>query len=80
MKTLILRIDNKTNASKIVEAVKLFKGVKQAHILSPTEEKKSLKAESKSEDKEDMGLLAAIKEGRTGKYVNTGEFINKLRK
>ena len=80
MKTLILKIDNTTNASKIVEAVKLFKGVKQAHILTQTEEKRSLKAELKSDDEEDLGLLSAIKKGRTGKYVNTEEFINKLRK
>jgi hypothetical protein len=68
MKTLILEIDNSSNASKIIEAVKLFKGVKNAHIVTP------------DEIKEDIGLLSAIKKGRTGKYVNTGDFLKELRK
>jgi hypothetical protein len=32
------------------------------------------------EEKEDIGLLKAIKEGRTGKYINTESYLQKLRK
>lgn len=80
MKTLILKIDNAINASKIYEVVKLFKGVKQAHIVTPIEVRKSIKSDTITSVKEDIGLLKAIKEGRTGKFVNTEEFIKELRK
>ena len=68
MKTLILEIDTTSNATKIVEAVKLFKGVKNAHIVTL------------DDAKEDIAMLSAIKKGRTGKYVNTEEFLKDLRK
>jgi len=32
------------------------------------------------EEKEDIGLIKAIKRGRTKKYINTESFIEKLRK
>ena len=80
MKTLILKIDNATNASKIYEVFKLFKGVKQARIVTTEEEKEVLLKNSKSEEKEDLELLTAIKEGRTDRFVNTEEFVKKLRK
>jgi len=32
------------------------------------------------EEKEDIGLLQAVKEGRTGKYVSTEDYLQKLRK
>jgi hypothetical protein len=31
-------------------------------------------------EKEDIGLLQAVKEGRTGKYVNTDNYLQKLMK
>ncbi len=68
MKTLIVEIDTTSNASKIIEAVKLFKGVKNAHIATP------------DDAKEDIGMLSAIKKGRTGEYVNTENFLKNLRK
>jgi len=80
MKTLILKIDNEINASKIYEVVKLFRGVKLAHFVTPGEEKKSSKSDIKTIEKEDNGLLKAIKKGQTGRMVNTEEFIKKLRK
>ena len=40
MKTLILKIDNAINASKIYEVVKLFKGVKQVHLVTTEYKKK----------------------------------------
>ena len=80
MKTLILKIDNEINASKIHEVVKLFRGVKLAHFVTPEEEKKNSKTDIKTIEKEDNGLLKAIKESRTGRMVNTEEFIKKLRK
>jgi undecaprenyl pyrophosphate synthase len=80
MITLILKIDNAINASKIKDEVMLFKGVKQAHLVTENKEKSILKAKSKTTEKEDIGLLIAIKEGRTGKFVTTEDFIQKLRK
>jgi len=32
------------------------------------------------EEKEDIGLLNAMKKGRTGKFVDTDSFVKKLRK
>lgn len=32
------------------------------------------------EEREDIGLIMAIKEGRTGKHVNTENLLKKLRK
>ena len=32
------------------------------------------------EEKEDMGLLHAIKTGRTGEYIDTKSFLEKLKK
>jgi hypothetical protein len=80
MKTLILKIDNANNASKIYEAVKLFKGVKQARLVTSEEEKKVQLYNSKADAEEDLELLNAIKEGRTGRLINTDEFVKKLRK
>jgi hypothetical protein len=80
MKTLILKIDNAINASRIYEVVKLFKGVKQARIVTQEEEKEVLHMDSKSVEREDLELLTAIQDGRTGRFVNTEEFVKKLRK
>ena len=80
MKTMILKIDNAINASRIYEVVKLFKGVKQARIVTQEEEKEVLNMASKSGEREDLELLTAIQEGRTGRFVNTEEFVKKLRK
>jgi hypothetical protein len=33
-----------------------------------------------AEEKEDIGMISAINAGRTKKYVNTDNFIKKLRK
>ncbi|MDO8928928.1 MAG: hypothetical protein Q7J86_10010 [Bacteroidota bacterium] len=32
------------------------------------------------EEKEDIGLLQAVKEGRTGKYISAEDYLQKLRK
>jgi hypothetical protein len=32
------------------------------------------------EDKEDYGLLKAMMEGKTGEYIDTERYLNKLRK
>jgi hypothetical protein len=32
------------------------------------------------EEKEDIGMFNAIKEGKTGQYVNNDDFISKLKK
>ncbi len=31
------------------------------------------------EEKEELGLMQAVKEGRTGKYVNSESYLQKLR-
>lgn len=32
------------------------------------------------EEKEDLGLIQAVKEGRTGKYADTNSYLQKLKK
>jgi len=65
METLILNSKSKSNLLLIAElAKKLGIGIKYL-----TEE-----------EKEDMGLLMAIKKGRTKKYIDTENFVKKLQK
>lgn len=65
METLILKSDSAINIKLIAEIAKKM-GIK-AKILT-------------EQEKEDMGLLNAIKKGKTGQYVNNEDFIKKLRK
>jgi hypothetical protein len=65
METVIFKSSSKTNLKLLSElARKLGITVKK---LSP-------------EEIEDLGLGAAILEGKTGEYTDTDEFIKKLRK
>ncbi len=65
MQTLILNGDSASDIKLIAEIAKKM-GLK-AKILS-------------EEEKEDIGMLNAIKKGRTKKYVDSESFISKLRK
>jgi hypothetical protein len=65
MQTLVLNGESASDIKLIAEIAKKM-GLK-AKILS-------------EEEKEDIGLLNAIKKGRTKKYVETESFISKLRK
>jgi hypothetical protein len=50
-------------------------------LIAEIAKKMGLKAKILSEDeKEDIGMLNAIKKGRTKKYVDAESFISKLRK
>jgi len=65
MQTMVLHSNSKTNFKLIAEIARKF-GL-TVKILT-------------DEDKEDIGLIKAITHGRTGKYVNTENFVKKLRK
>jgi len=45
METLVVKIDTKANASKILESVKLFRGVKKAEMVTQTDETSDLLAD-----------------------------------
>lgn len=45
METLVVKIDTKANASKILESIKLFRGVKKAEMIKQTDEAGDLLAE-----------------------------------
>ena len=65
MQTLILNGESASDIKLIAEIAKKM-GLK-AKILS-------------EEEKEDVGMLNAIKKRRTKKYIDTESFISKLRK
>lgn len=69
METLVIRIDTKSNASRIKEAVKQFKGVKKVS------EKLSL---SDIEELENRSILKAIKAGRRTEKVEENEIFKAL--
>lgn len=45
METLVVKIDTKANASKILESVKLFRGVKKAEMVAQADETSDLLAD-----------------------------------
>lgn len=65
MQTALLTGDSKTNINLLIELARKL-GIK-ATLLS-------------EEDIEDIGLAKAMKEGRTGKFVNTETFLKRLKK
>jgi hypothetical protein len=65
METAVLQSKSKSDLKLLVEIARKF-GI-TIKILS-------------EEEKEEMGLLHAMKLGRTGKYVDTDTFVKKLRK
>ena len=65
METLILTGDKKSEMNLIVEIARKF-GIKTRKLSI--------------EDMEDIGLLRGIKDGETGEYVNTNEFLDSIRR
>lgn len=65
MNVVILKSSSKNKLKLLMDVAKEF-GVK-ANILT-------------DEELEDMGLAQAIKQDRTGEYVDTEEFLTSLRK
>jgi len=65
METLILTGDKKSEMNLIGEIARKF-GIKTRKLSM--------------EDMEDIGLLKAIKDGETGEYVNTNQFLDSIRR
>ncbi len=65
MQTAILTSDSKSDLQLLLGLAKKI-GIK-VKVLSESE-------------KEDIGLANAIRQGRTGEYINTDNFLRKLRK
>ena len=65
MQTVVLNSESKANLKLITDLAKKI-GVSVKYITY--------------EEKEDIGMLKAIKKGRTKKYIETESFLKKLRK
>jgi hypothetical protein len=65
METAILKSRSKADMETLIKIARKFGIV--IRLLS-------------EEEQEDMGLLAAMRQGKTGRYVDTKSFIKKLRK
>jgi hypothetical protein len=65
MDTVILNSDSKSDLKLLINLAKKL-GI-DARLLS-------------DDEKEDIGMLNAIKKGRTSKYVDAESFIDKLKK
>jgi hypothetical protein len=65
MQTIVLHSESDNDLKLLAKLAKKL-GVKVKYISE--------------EEREDMGLFNAIKKGRTGKYVNTQDFLNDLKK
>jgi hypothetical protein len=65
MATVVLHSNSKANLKLLTDLAKKI-GVTAKYLTT--------------EEKEDIGLLSAIKKGRTGKFVDTDQFFEKLDK
>ncbi len=65
METLVLKSETKSELKIIADLAKKL-GIKTRFFSE--------------EEKEDIGIVNAIKQGNVGRYVDTDEFIKKLRK
>lgn len=65
MQTLVLKSDSAADI-KLIAGIAKKMGIK-AKILS-------------EEEKEDFGMLNAIKKGKTGQHIDSGDFVKMLRK
>ncbi len=65
MQTLVLKSDSAVDI-KLIAGIAKKMGIK-AKILT-------------DEEKEDFGLLSAIKKGKTGQYIDNEDFVKMLRK
>ncbi len=65
METVILHSNSRENMKLITELARKI-GVTVKYLTD--------------EEKEDIGMALAIKEGRTGKFIDTDQFVEKLSK
>lgn len=65
METLVLKSETKSELKIIADLAKKL-GIKARYLTE--------------EEKEDIGMVNAIKQGDVGRYVDRDEFIKKLRK
>jgi hypothetical protein len=65
MQTVVLNSDSKTELKLLTDLAKKL-GIKVKYLTD--------------EEKEEIGLAMAIKQGNVGEYVDAGIFIEKLRK
>lgn len=65
METLVLKSETKSELKIIADLAKKL-GIKARYLTE--------------EEKEDIGMVNAIKQGDVGRYVDTDGFIKKLRK
>ncbi len=65
METVMLQGNSKTELKLLTDLAKKI-GIKVKYLSE--------------EEKEDLGLLQAVKEGRTGKYADTDSYLQKLKK
>lgn len=66
MKTIVINIEDGTNAKRIIEAISLLKGVKKAKIAS-------------EEELENISMLKALKAARKTKKVSKTDVLNALK-
>jgi hypothetical protein len=64
MQTMVLEGKSKTDLKLLADLARKL-GIKVKYLTE--------------EEKEEIGLIRAIDQGNTGEYVDTGEFIKKLR-
>jgi len=65
METLVLKSETKSELKIIADLAKKL-GIRARYLTE--------------EEKEDIGMVNAIKQGDVGRYVDTDDFIKKLRK
>ncbi len=66
METLVIKVDSKQNATKLLEAIALFKGVKNV-------------AKANLDELENISILEACKVARKTKKVPESEIFNALK-
>lgn len=66
MKTVVIQLDNDSNYRKIIEAIKQLKGVQSAELAS-------------EEQKENLSILLACKEGQKTDLVEEAEIFKALK-
>lgn len=67
METLVIRTKNKTTTTLIKKLLQELKGIESVSLLSKS-------------DKEDLAMINAIIKGRSGKYVDTNTYLQKLKR
>lgn len=64
MQTMVLEGKSKTDLKLLADLARKL-GIKVKYLTE--------------EEKEEIGLMSAIDQGKTGEYVDTGDFVKKLR-